>query len=76
VIIQVCASGGLKRASNSLAPASRLRRNQVALASHALGADRPETCIRRIPDSPAAFLESSRAIPAPGFDLAPSNRRP
>jgi len=35
VIIQVCASGGLKRESNSLAPALKLRRNQVALASHA-----------------------------------------
>jgi hypothetical protein len=27
--------GGLKRESNSLAPALKLRRNQVALASHA-----------------------------------------
>jgi len=36
VIIQVCASGGLKRESNSLAPGAKLRRNQAALASHAL----------------------------------------
>ena len=36
MIIQVCASGGLKRESNSLAPGLKLRRNQVALASHAL----------------------------------------
>jgi hypothetical protein len=41
VIIQVCASGGLRRESNSLAPALKLRRNQVALASHAVaGIDR------------------------------------
>ena len=36
MIIQVCASGDLKRESNSLAPARKLRRNQVALASHAV----------------------------------------
>jgi hypothetical protein len=36
VIIQVCASGHLKRESNSLAPGLKLRRNQVALASHAV----------------------------------------
>ena len=36
VIIQVCASGGLKRESNSLAPTLKLCRNQVALASHAV----------------------------------------
>ena len=41
VIIQVCASGGLKRESNSLAPTLKLCRNQVALASHAVaGIDR------------------------------------
>jgi hypothetical protein len=33
VIIQVCASWGLKRESNSLAPGVKLRRNQVALAN-------------------------------------------
>jgi hypothetical protein len=31
----VCASGGLKRESNSLAPVLKLRRNQVALANPA-----------------------------------------
>jgi hypothetical protein len=36
VIIQACAFGGLKRESNSLAPGLKLRRNQVALASHAV----------------------------------------
>ncbi len=36
MIVQVCASGGLKRESNSLAPGLKLRRNQAALASPAL----------------------------------------
>ena len=41
MIAQVCASGGLKRESNSLAPTLKLCRNQVALASHAVaGIDR------------------------------------
>jgi hypothetical protein len=35
VIVRVCASGGLKRESNSLAPGLKLRRNQVALANPA-----------------------------------------
>src|SRR5260370_32358153 len=55
VIVQVCASGGLKRESNSLAPGLKLRRNQAALASPALAqTDRGSSTQK--PDSPAAFL--------------------
>jgi hypothetical protein len=39
---QVCASGGLKCESNSLAPGLKLRRNQVALASHPVAATSPQ----------------------------------
>jgi hypothetical protein len=42
VIVQVCASGDLKRESNSLAPGLKLRRNQVALASRAVAATGPQ----------------------------------
>jgi hypothetical protein len=66
VIIQVCASGGLKRESNSLAPALKLRRNQVALASHAVaGIDRQLQSPQTEP-APAAFLESCRGYSGVG----------
>ena len=54
MIVQVCASGGLKRESNSLAPGLKLRRNQAALASPALAQTDRQQHLK--PDSPAAFL--------------------
>jgi hypothetical protein len=76
VIIQVCASGGLKRESNSLAPGLKLRRNQAALTSRALagapGTQEPAGRTRwHLADCKRIFetwLQSSNAIAAPSTD--------